>query len=75
MFRILSWWEMIRIELSLMFLRMPSNTSIRFWKLQRSMPASGSSKTASFGAFARIVAISIRFSSPPDRLLLTSRSI
>ena len=55
--------------------RIFSNTWIRFWKLQRSIPASGSSNTESFVPRARTVAISIRFNSPPDRLPLTSRLI
>ena len=46
---------------------------MRFWKLHRSMPASGSSKTENFVPRASIMAISIRFSSPPDSDALTSR--
>ena len=39
------------------------------------MPASGSSKIEMFGHLAIIVAISIRFNSPPDSELFNSRSI
>ena len=64
--------EMITME-PLVVSRIFSNTWIRFWKLQRSIPASGSSKIDNGADLARLVAISIRFSSPPDRLLFTSR--
>ena len=49
-------------------------TSVKFRKLHRSIPASGSSNTDSTAFLASTVAISIRFSSPPDRLAFTSRS-
>ena len=52
-----------------------SNTLMRFWKLQRSMPASGSSKMDIFVPRASMVAISMRLSSPPDREASTSRSM
>ena len=45
-----------------------------FSKLQISMPASGSSKIVSWALRAMAEAISIRLSSPPERVLLTSRS-
>lgn len=70
-FKILSWWEMMMME-PLVFSLMRSNTWIRFWKLHRSIPASGSSNTESFVPLARTVAISMRFSSPPERLAFTS---
>ena len=56
------------------FSRICWNTSVRFRTLHRSMPASGSSNTDRTAFRARTVAISIRFSSPPDRLAFTSRS-
>ena len=59
----------------LLFFLIRSNTWIRFWKLQRSIPASGSSKTESFAFLAITVAISILFNSPPERLALISRLI
>ena len=72
-FNMRSWCEMMSMALSLMLARMPWNTSIRFWKDHRSMPASGSSNTDRAVPLASTVAISTRFSSPPDRLAFTSR--
>ena len=71
-FRIRSWWEMMMIE-PCVFSCMFSNTRIRLLKLHRSMPASGSSKIDSFVPRAMIIAISMRFSSPPDSDAFTSR--
>ena len=45
--RMRSWCEMMTMELSLMSRCMFSKMRMRFWKLHRSMPASGSSKTLS----------------------------
>ena len=64
---------MIMMELPLMFPRISWNMAMRFWKLHRSMPASGSSKMETAERFAKTVAISMRFSSPPERLAFTSR--
>ena len=53
---------------------MDSNTEIRFWKLQRSIPASGSSKIIRDALPASTLAISIRLTSPPESDVSTSRS-
>ena len=51
------------------------NISVKYLKLHKSIPASGSSKILIWGFLAIIVAISILFNSPPDRDLFNSRSI
>ena len=53
----------------------PQGGSVSLAKDHRSMPASGSSKIISGDFRARMVAISMRFTSPPDREASTSLSI
>ena len=69
-----SWWEMMSM-LPFISSYIFSNTAMRLEKLQRSMPASGSSKSESLVPRASMVAISMRLSSPPERLAFTSRFI
>ena len=51
------------------------NMPVKYLKLHRSIPASGSSKIETSGHLAIMVAISILFNSPPDKLLFNSLSI
>ena len=51
-----------------------SNCFTSMEKLQRSIPASGSSNTLTLWSFASTVAISTLFFSPPERVASTSRS-
>ena len=69
-----SWWEMT-ISVASRFWWMALKVSVSLAKDHRSMPASGSSKIMSPDLRARIVAISMRLTSPPDREASTSRSI
>ena len=69
-----SWWEMmssVALRLSWMALKV----SVSLAKDHRSMPASGSSKIIRPELRARMVAISMRLTSPPDREESTSRSM
>ena len=66
-FKILSWWD-ITIVVPLIIFLMSSNISVNLLKLQRSIPASGSSNTVSDEFLAITDAISILFSSPPVKV-------
>ena len=68
-----SWWEMM-IMVPLPAVWICSKVSVSRAKLQRSMPASGSSKIISWAFRASMEAISIRLTSPQEREASTSRS-
>ena len=61
------------ITVSYLFLHIERKLSTSMAKLQRSMPASGSSKIARSTFRAMSVAISTRFTSPPESDASTSR--
>ena len=68
-----SWWEMM-IMVAVPAAWICSKVSVSRAKDHRSMPASGSSKIINWLFRARMVAISMRLTSPPEREASTSRS-